>query len=1258
VLTNKAALQKASQQRQLQETALRQTLTRTALERGWPLTIRNKKGRMAYLRGINSNGLPYYITTTDNIVSAATIGTTRLWPGGSTGLALNGSSANMKGKIAVWDEGRVRPTHVELAGRVIQVDNSPTLSDHSTHVSGTMIAAGVNPLARGMSFGAQQLLAYDFTGDESEMMTAAASGLLVSSHSYADIAGWYFDGDFNRWEFWGNVGDTVDIRFGLYDQDAQIWDSIAYNAPDYLIVKAGGNNPGETGPAVGDTYYRMNAAGDFINAGRRPAGISNNAGYNTIATYGNSKNILTLGAVNPIPGGYSRPSDVVLADFSSLGPSGDGRIKPDVVADGVNVMSSISTADNAYDIYSGTSMATPASAGSSFLLQEYYSKLHGGTFMRSATLKGLLIHTADEAGSSPGPDYAFGWGLIDMPNAAAVITADNTDHSQQITEASLTGATPVTYTITASGKTPIKATLCWTDPPGVPVKNPDATHNFVDAGIKLIDDLDLRIKDNVTNKIYMPWILDPTRPSNAATTGDNIRDNVERVEMTDSLIPGRSYTVTVSHKGTLQRGSQAYSLIISGEGGTAVCSSASTSGGASITQVKAGGLSNSTPSGACRTYTDYSALTAARLPVGENSPITIVSGTCTGSDNTRIISVFIDFNNNGTFEPNELAAQSTATQSGTFNGIIAVPVTAVTGAVARMRIIAEETTNPAAVNPCATYGAGETQDYRVQFTNPGNDVGVTALEYPTLTTAASDSQLVSIHIHNFGTVPQAAGIPVTTIVKDGTGAIVATLTANCLDSIPAGGEVIFTYNTTFQSAPGASYTFASQTALNGDGNTANDGNTSTITVNPASAAGTGTATLCGDNATTASLRSPANGDEVPLWYTSATASTPVAAGNSATASVIPADKTYYLGLSDLKSKVGPPNKLTYAATGGVTGDYLRFQGNFVAFTTSVPLTIESAKMYIGHSGQITFTLANYFGTDAQSGEYSYLPISSQTIDVYATAAHPDTTSIVKVNAGDNSDPGATFLLNISVPTPGDYILIIDCSNYASAFLNVNIPTDPYPISLPGVMSINYNSQMDVGKADSLTASHKFYFPFYDIGIRLAGNPSATRTAVTATPEAAPTVSISGNVLSSNFEKGNQWYYNDTLLVDSTGPSIAAPFPGLYYTVVTDSATGCMLISNKVAYAAPGGDANASIGLKVKSNPNNGSFTLQFFMTSAANTAVTLSDVTGKKVYEAQYPDFTGVFIKQINVPYLASGVYILKIIHGDKVYKDEVLIIK
>src|ERR1700744_2875704 len=114
VQTNTQALQKISQQLATQYQSFHKILLQTAKEKGWPLTLRGKNGRMAYLRGINSQGFPYYVTTTDNIISAATIRTTSLWPGGNSGLSLSGSSAFLKGRIAVWDEGLVRPTHVEL----------------------------------------------------------------------------------------------------------------------------------------------------------------------------------------------------------------------------------------------------------------------------------------------------------------------------------------------------------------------------------------------------------------------------------------------------------------------------------------------------------------------------------------------------------------------------------------------------------------------------------------------------------------------------------------------------------------------------------------------------------------------------------------------------------------------------------------------------------------------------------------------------------------------------------------------------------------------------------------------------------------------------------------------------------------------------------------------------------------------------------------------------------------------------------------
>ena len=254
VITNVSTLRDLAARADAKYRDMSTRLASLAQQRGWPLFITLRKGNRAVLYGISPKGMPLYIVTNDNIISAATIGTNQLWPGGSTGLNLNGSTAALKGKLAIWDGGRPLATHQELVGRIVQKDNPTTVDDHATHTSGTLIASGVNPVAKGMSFGAQQLQAYDFNNDGAEM-AAAAPNLLISNHSYGELAGWNFDTDKNQWDWYGNVGDTVDYKFGYYDDISQLWDSIAYNAPFYLIVKSVGNNRGETGPNVGDPYF-------------------------------------------------------------------------------------------------------------------------------------------------------------------------------------------------------------------------------------------------------------------------------------------------------------------------------------------------------------------------------------------------------------------------------------------------------------------------------------------------------------------------------------------------------------------------------------------------------------------------------------------------------------------------------------------------------------------------------------------------------------------------------------------------------------------------------------------------------------------------------------------------------------------------------------------------------------------------------------------------------------------------------------------
>jgi hypothetical protein len=64
------------------------------------------------------------------------------------------------------------------------------------------------------------------------------------------------------------------------------------------------------------------------------------------------------------------------------------------------------------------------------------------------------------------------------------------------------------------------------------------------------------------------------------------------------------------------------------------------------------------------------------------------------------------------------------------------------------------------------------------------------------------------------------------------------------------------------------------------------------------------------------------------------------------------------------------------------------------------------------------------------------------------------------------------------------------------------------------------------------------------------------------------------------------------------------------------------------------------------------------MSTAENTSITLTNMIGQRVYEAEYPDFSGLFSQQINVPQLSSGVYTLRIIHGGQTYHKELLVLK
>ncbi len=517
---------------------------------GMPIVSISPDGTVRELKRLR-DGMPVFFKT-DNVIAGKTISTDKVYPGGVAGYSLTGSGVT----LGEWDGGGVRTTHQEFGGRVLL--SQGTLNFHSTHVAGTMIGAGVSPAARGMAYAAQ-LTEYNWTNDMSEMAAAALAGLRASNHSYGLITGWDF-GYVNpaRWTWFGStaVSQVEDYNFGYYAQESQDWDAVAYYAPYYLIVKSAGNDRNE-GPAGSVLHDVWNGAAWVTSTTVRNR--DGNSGYDCLSAGSVSKNPLVVGAVEDISGGYSTPAGVVMSSFSSWGPTDDGRIKPDIVANGVGLTSALETADNAYGSLSGTSMATPSVTGSIGLLLQHQANLHGGDSLLASTMKGIILHTADEAGADPGPDYRFGWGLMNTRKAADLMTLDTADGPEShIREFPVATGDTVLIDLASTGDEPFRATLSWNDiPVGLPpvmVDPPNPT---------LRNDMDMRIIRKSDGAVFYPWKLDPANPSAAATrAGDNARDNVEQI-LIDA--PGRTlYTVRITHKTTIFNSPAMVSLIMTG----------------------------------------------------------------------------------------------------------------------------------------------------------------------------------------------------------------------------------------------------------------------------------------------------------------------------------------------------------------------------------------------------------------------------------------------------------------------------------------------------------------------------------------------------------------------------------------------------------------------------------------------------------------------------------------------------------------------
>jgi len=486
-----------------------------AQQKGIPVSLTLEDGGYAELQRIDPDGSMIYYRTM-NVDAARSTRTNHVNIGGSTGYNLDGQ--NM---IAhVWDGGLARSTHQEYDGpggtdRFSIGDGTTTLNYHSAHVTGTIIASGVVASAKGMAPQARAV-GYEWNNDLAEATTAAANGMLISNHSYG------FDSKF-----------VPDYYFGAYITDSRDWDALHYNAPYYLMVVAAGND--------GATNYN----GSPLNPSFPQ--------YDKLTGHSTSKNnMVVANAQDANIDNSGNLISVFINSSSSQGPTDDYRIKPDITGNGTSVYSTYESSNTAYASITGTSMASPNVAGSLLLLQQHANNVNG-SFMRSATLKGLALHTADDAGIA-GPDANWGWGLMNTKRAAEVISQNG--NQSIISELTLMQGQTYTIQVDADGVNNLMASISWTDPAGTATT---ATNSTI---ARLVNDLDLRVTQGAST--HLPWRLTGV---NTNDRGDNVKDPYERVDVTGAA---GTYTVTVTHKGTLSGGGQNYSLIITGISATPI----------------------------------------------------------------------------------------------------------------------------------------------------------------------------------------------------------------------------------------------------------------------------------------------------------------------------------------------------------------------------------------------------------------------------------------------------------------------------------------------------------------------------------------------------------------------------------------------------------------------------------------------------------------------------------------------------------------
>jgi len=401
------------------------------------------------------------------------------------------------------DTGSLATMHPDFQGRIRALIARARLNDasdpngHGTHTAGSILGSG------SASGGQFRGTAWEAELVHQSVMAAngSFSGLPLNLYPFYQES--YDLGARIHSDSWG--WDS----YGYYDTDCRDTDLFAWDNPEHLAVFASGNagrdssnSDGivDTG-AVGSPASAKNIVTVGATENDRPAGTG---GYTSSTWYSAWPSWFPA---NPIRSDYisysatTSPYRQGMAAFSSRGPTQDGRVKPDVVAPGTDVISTRSSVggsgwgsysgNSRYCFMGGTSMATPLTAGAAALMRQYAVERGGITNPSAALLKAMLLGGARSL--TPGqygtgatreipaasPNNVEGWGQPDLAEAV-----HPTNRMVRLFDR-IPAATGQTNTFTVSvtsGGAPLDIALVWLDYPAT-----------AGAGVTLVNDLDLLV---------------------------------------------------------------------------------------------------------------------------------------------------------------------------------------------------------------------------------------------------------------------------------------------------------------------------------------------------------------------------------------------------------------------------------------------------------------------------------------------------------------------------------------------------------------------------------------------------------------------------------------------------------------------------------------------------------------------------------------------------------------------------------------------